>query len=106
MAKLTMATSANFKPREKKLTQVEMEKITESRKVNLGYSQEWPRQKLRISDLYPDEKFLKENLMHEYKYFILMVLPVIVTSAVVLIHRNNLYNEFLAYLEEFFSQLW
>lgn len=98
-----MAKSADFKPRQKKLTQVEMEKITESRKVNLGYAQEWPRQKLRISDLYPDEKFLKENLMHEYKYFILMVLPVIVTSFFVLIHRNDLYNEFLTFLEEFFS---
>lgn len=106
MARLTMATSADFKPREKKLTQSEAAKITESRKVNLGYSQEWPRQKLRISDLYPDEQFLKENLMHEYKYFILMVLPVIITSAFVLVHRNNLYNEFLAYLEEFLSQIW
>jgi len=105
MAKLTMATSADFKPREKKLTQVEIVKITESRKVNLGYSQEWPRQKLRISDLYPDEQFLKEISTHEYKYFILMVIPVIITSAFVIVNRNNLYNEFLAFLEEFLSGL-
>ena len=101
-----MATSADFKPREKKLTLSEAAQIKETRKVNLGYSQEWPRQKLRISDLYPDEQFLKESLMQEYKYFILMVLPVIITSAFVLVHRNNLYNEFLAYLEEFLSQIW
>ena len=101
-----MAKSADFKPRAKKLTQVEIVQITESRKVNLGYAQEWPRQKLRIADLYPDEKFLKESLMQEYKYFILMVLPVLVTPAVALVHRNNLYNEFLAYLEEFLSQIW
>lgn len=101
-----MAKSADFKPRAKKLTQVEIVQITESRKVNLGYAQEWPRQKLRIADLYPDEKFLKESLMQEYKYFILMVLPVLVTSAVVLVHRNNLYNDFLVFLEEFLSQIW
>ena len=106
MARLTMATSADFKPRVKKLTQVEVAKITESRKVNLGYSQEWPRQKLRISDLYPDEKFLKESTTQEYKYFILFVLPVIITSAFVLVHRNNLYNEFLAFLESFFATMW
>ncbi|MBQ4438892.1 hypothetical protein II898_08445 [bacterium] len=106
MARLTMAKSADFKPRAKKLTQVEIVQITESRKVNLGYAQEWPRQKLRIADLYPDEKFLKESLMQEYKYFILMVLPVLVTSAVALVHRNNLYNDFLVFLEEFLSQIW
>jgi len=106
MARLTMATSADFKPREKKLTQSDVAQITESRKVNLGYTQEWPRQKLRISDLYPDEQFLKESLMQEYKYFILMVLPVIVTSLFVLVHKNNLYNEFLVFLEAFFSKMW
>ncbi len=106
MARLTMATSADFKPRQKKLTQTEAAQIAESRKVNLGYAQEWPRQKLRISDLYPDEQFIREISMHEYKYFILMVLPVIVTSAFVLVHRNNLYNEFIAFLEPFFSKLW
>ena len=75
MAKLTMATSADFKPRQKKLTQSEIAQIAESRKGNLGYSQEWPRQKLRISDLYADEKFLKENSEYEYKYFVLLMLP-------------------------------
>lgn len=106
MARLTMATSADFKPREKKLTQSEAEKIAESRKVNLGYSQEWPRQKLRISDLYPDEQFLKESLTQEYKRFALMVLPVIITSIFVLVHRNDLYNEFLTFLEGLFSKVW
>ena len=101
-----MATSADFKPRAKKLTQVEIVQIAESRKVNMGYSQEWPRQKLRIADLYPDEQFMKENSTHEYKYFILMVLPVIITSAFVLVHRNDLYNEFRAFLETFLSKVW
>ena len=106
MARLTMATSADFKPRQKKLTQTEVAQIEESRKVNMGYSQEWPRQKLRIADLYPDEQFIKENSTHEYKYFILMVLPVLVTSLFVLVHKNDLYNEFLVFLEEFFSKVW
>ena len=101
-----MATSADFKPREKKLTQSEVAKIAESRKLNLGYAQEWPRQKLRISDLYPDEQFLKESLTHEYKYFILFLLPVMITSVFVLVHRNNLYNEFLEFLEGLFLKVW
>ena len=106
MARLTMATSADFKPREKKLTQSEAAKITESRRVNLGHAQEWPRQKLRISDLYPDEQFLKEYSTHEYKYFILMILPVVVASVFVLVQKNDLYNEFLTFLESFFSKVW
>ncbi len=104
MAKLTMATSADFKPRQKKLTQTEISQITESRKENIGYSQEWPRQKLRISDLYPDEQFIKETSTHEYKYFILMVFPVIITSAFVLLQRNGLYDDLLAFLEALFSK--
>lgn len=101
-----MATSADFKPRVKKLTQVEIVQIAESRKVNMGYSHEWPRQKLRIADLYPDEQFIKENSTHEYKYFILMIMPVVVTSLFVFVHKNDLYNEFLVFLEEFFSKVW
>ena len=101
-----MATSADFKPRQKKLTQTEISQITETRKVNMGYSHEWPRQKLRIADLYPDEQFIKENSTHEYKYFILMILPVIITSIFVFVHRNDLYNELLDFLEKFLSQIW
>lgn len=106
MARLTLVTSSDFKPKAKKLTQSEADKIAESRKVSLGYSQEWPRQKLRISDLYPDEQFLKESLTQEYKYFILMVLPIIVTSLFVLVHRNDIYNELLDFLDKFFSKIW
>lgn len=106
MTKLTMAKSADFKPRQKKLTQIEIAQITENRKVNIGYAHELPRQKLRISDLYPDEQFIKEYSTHEYKYFILMILPVAVASVFVLVQKLDLYNEFLTFLEGIFSKVW
>lgn len=105
MAKLTMAKSADFKPREKKLTQSEIAQIKETRNVNMGYSQEWPRQKLRISDLCSDEQFLKENSEHEYRYFILLMLPLILTAAFVLVHRNGLYEDLLLILENILSDI-
>ena len=100
-----MATSADFKPREKKLTQSEIAQIKENRKENLGYSQEWPRQKLRISDLCPDEIFLRENSEHEYKYFILLMIPRVVVAAFVIVHRNGLFEDFLVLLESIFSDI-
>ena len=106
MAKLTMATSADFKPRQKKLTQIEITEITENRKVSVGYSRELPRQKLRIADLYPDEQFLRDISTHEYRYFVLMILPVVIASVFVLVQKNDLYNEFLTFLEGLFSKVW
>lgn len=105
MAKLTMAKSADFKPRVKKLTQSEITQIKESRTENMGYSQEWPRQKLSIADLKPDEVFIKENSEHEYKYFILLMIPLVVVAAFVIVHRNGLFEDFLVLLESIFSDI-
>lgn len=105
MAKLTMATSADFKPRAKKLTQTEIAQIKESRTENMGYSQEWPRQKLSIADLKPDEAFIKENSEHEYKYFILLMIPLVITATFVLVPRNGLLDDFLVFLESILSDI-
>ena len=94
-----MATSADFKPKRPTISKEETVRIVESRKEKMGYLQEWPRQKLRISDLYPDEQFIKENSEHEYRYFILLVFPVVVTAALVIINRNGLYDELVFFLE-------
>ena len=97
-----MAKSADFKPKKTTLSQTEVAQIKESRKENMGYSQEWPRQKLRISDLSPDEEFIRENSVNEYKYFILLIIPIVVTAIFALIHRNALYEELLVFLETLF----
>ena len=102
MAKLTMATSADFKPKKRTLSQTEVAQIKETRTENMGYSQEWPRQKLRISDLCPDEEFIRENSVNEYKYFILLIVPIVVTAVFALIHNNGLYEELLVFLENLF----
>ena len=108
MAKLTMAKAAanNGRPTmERKLTPTEILQIQESRKENMGYSQEWPRQKLRIADLKPDEEFIKESSEHEYKYFILLMIPLVVTAAFVLVNKNGLYEDFLVFLESILSDI-
>ena len=97
-----MATSADFKPKKTTLSESEAAQITEGRRKNLGYSQEWPRQKLRISDLSPDEEFIRENSVNEYKYFILLIIPIVITAVSVIIHRNGLYEELLTFLENLF----
>lgn len=102
MARLTMAKSADFKPKKTTLTESEAAAITEGRRKNLGYSQEWPRQKLRVSDLYPDEDFIRENSVNEYKYFILLIIPIVITAMFALVYRNGVYEEMLTFLENLF----
>lgn len=101
MAKLTMATSADFRPKRKIAAEEEKLEI-ENRRKTTAQASEWPRQKLRIADLSPDEQFIKEISDHEYKYFILLIISVIIMAAFVVIQKNGLYNEFLTYLETLF----
>lgn len=101
MAKLTMATPADFKP--KKAVTIppnEIDSALESRNsAKHGYSNDFVRQKLRISDFYPDEQFIKATFEHEYKDFILLLLPVIITAIFVIIHKGNFYMDLIKFFQ-------
>lgn len=62
----------------------------------------FPRQKLRISDLYPDKQLIKEAADNEYKYFLLLMFPVIIIAFFVVFQRYNLYQKLAEFLLQFF----
>lgn len=61
------------------------------------------RQKLSISDLYPDRNYIKEVDESEGRYFLLLIIPVVVTALYNSISRQDLFNKMVAFFVEFFG---
>jgi len=61
------------------------------------------RQKLSISDLYPDRNYIKDVTNNEGRYFILLIIPVVVTALYNAVSRQDLYNRLVAFFVEFFG---
>ncbi len=62
------------------------------------------RQKLSISDLYPDRNYIKEVNESEGRYFLLIIIPVVVTALYNAVSRQDLVNRLIAFLVETFGQ--
>lgn len=62
------------------------------------------RQKLSISDLYPDRNYIKEVNESEGRYFLLLIIPVVVTALYNAISRQDLFNKMVAFFVEFLGQ--
>lgn len=62
-----------------------------------------PRQKLRIKDLSPDRQYIKEVNDSELKYFLLLVVPVVLVAIFNLAQRGDIYNRFIEFMVKFFS---
>lgn len=87
----------------------------ESGKQSASDSKEWkptvrmkkrndsPKQKIRIKDLSPDKQYVKDVIDNELKYFLLIIIPVVITAITALINRGDLHNRFIAFLVKFFS---
>lgn len=102
MSKLSLVENRNPKPKAEKEESEPHKTTRESfKKVRDSIVQkvkENPRQKLRINDLYPDKQLIKEVTDNEYKYFVLLTLPVIVIALLVLFQRYNLYERLTNFL--------
>ena len=61
------------------------------------------RQKLSISDLYPDRNYIKEVDESEGRYFLLLIIPVVVTALYNAVSRQDLLNRLVAFLVETFG---
>ncbi len=57
--------------------------------VRLQERQATLRQKLRIKDLHPDRKYIKESSEKELRYFLLLVLPIAATAFVTAAQREG-----------------
>lgn len=56
------------------------------------------RQKLNISDLYPDRNYIKDVNDSEGRYFLLVIIPVVVTALYNAISRQDLLNKLVDFL--------
>lgn len=71
--------------------------------VRIKERQQKFRQKLSISDLYPDRNYIKEVNESEGRYFLLLIIPVVVTALYNSISRQDLFNKMVAFFVEFFG---
>jgi len=71
--------------------------------VRMKKRDDTPKQKLRIKDLSPDKKYVKDVIDNELKYFLLVAIPVIITAITALINRGDLHNRLVDTLVKFFS---
>jgi hypothetical protein len=60
--------------------------------VRMQKREQKTRTKLRIRDLYPDKQYIKEINGRELRYFLLLVIPVIITAIFTAMQREDLYN--------------
>jgi hypothetical protein len=66
--------------------------------VRLQERQVTLRQKLRIKDLAPDRKFIKDSSEKELRYFLLLTLPIVVTAFVTALEREDLVKRIIQFL--------
>lgn len=59
--------------------------------------------KIRILDLYPDKHYIKEVNDGEVRYFLLLMIPVVVSAFFTAIQRDDLYNKFIDIIVKFFT---
>ncbi len=59
------------------------------------------RQKLRIRDLAPEKKYIKDVSGNELKYFLLLTFPVAVTAFVIIAQREGLVQRLISILASF-----
>jgi|GEM_PF-1264908 len=90
--------------------EMSLQNETESKKsrewrptVRIKERQQKFRQKLSISDLYPDRNYIKEVNESEGRYFLLLIIPVVVTALYNAISRQDLFNKMVAFFVGFFG---
>lgn len=83
--------------------------------VNVSVLSEWkpdirtkkkdesPKQKIRMRDLAPDKQYIKEVIDNESRYFLLIIIPVVVIALFTAIQRDDLYNRLIAFIVAFLS---
>ncbi|MGI6394996.1 MAG: hypothetical protein ACOX2F_09785 [bacterium] len=71
--------------------------------VRLQKREQKLRSKLRIKDLYPDRQNIKEVSGKEFKYFILLIVPIAVTAVFMAIQNENLYNRIIKTIVSFWG---
>lgn len=100
MSKLTLNT-----PIETNLNEDPTPKKSREWKPSVRIKERTPkiRQKLNISDLYPDRNYIKEVNESEGRYFILLIIPVVVTAMYNAVSRQDLFNKLVDFLTRFFG---
>lgn len=73
--------------------------------VRVQKRDESPRQKLRIRDLYPDKQYIKDVTDHESRYFLLLIVPVVVTAIYSATQREDLYSKLVEFFVKFFGNI-
>jgi len=104
MSKLSMNSPVENTPDPNK-QEVEPPKKSREWKPSVRIKDRKPtfRQKLSISDLYPDRNYIKEVNGSEGRYFLLLIIPVVVTALYNAVSRQDLYNRMVAFFVEFFG---
>jgi hypothetical protein len=86
----------------KKFDETEESKREWKPTVRMTKRQESLRTKLRMSDLYPDKQYIKEVNNGELRYFILLVIPVVVSAIFAAVQRDDLFNKLVDIIVKFF----
>ena len=71
--------------------------------VRMTKRSETLRTKLRMSDLYPDQQYIKEVNNGELRYFLLLIIPVVVSALFAAVQRDDLFNKLVDIIVKFFS---
>ncbi|HQM85915.1 MAG TPA: hypothetical protein PLD55_14650 [bacterium] len=99
MSDLSLESNLDAIPQEPEKEQKESGKPREWKPtVRMQKREQKTRTKLRIRDLYPDKQYIKEVNGKELRYFLLLIIPVIITAIFTAIQREDLYNRLVEIL--------